>query len=163
MATKRKHETHEIQLQQTANLNKDITDILTEVGWFEKVQGQIHKYNAYSKAVREIAAYPKRIESVCINPIQSNPLRMTDSIRYITSFTHSKGAEAALLDGVGKKLSKKIDEILRTGSLCKLEKLKADEQLSAMRLISRVSGVGPSAGMYACSNRYHVTRRQLDT
>jgi DNA polymerase/3'-5' exonuclease PolX len=79
--------------------------------------------------VRELSSLPKRIES---------------------------GDEAEKIDGIGKKLAKKIDEILTTGSLKKLEKMQADELLAAMRLVSRVSGVGPSAGTVSVLSHTHT-------
>ncbi|GAM19229.1 hypothetical protein SAMD00019534_024040 [Acytostelium subglobosum LB1] len=47
------------------------------------------------------------------------------------------------LDGVGVKLAKKIQEILDTGKLKKLEKLNSNEKLLAINTISKVSGIGP--------------------
>ena len=62
---------------------------------YEKnVSKNIHKHNAYRKAANSIAAYGKRISS---------------------------GAEARKLDGVGKKISDKIDEFISTGKLRKLD------------------------------------------
>lgn len=43
---------------------------------------------------------------------------------------------------LGKKISKKIDEILETGSLQKLEKMKADPKIQAVNQLCKVSGVG---------------------
>ena len=39
----------------------------------------------------------------------------------------SSGKEAAKLPGVGKKISEKIDELLTTGKLKKIEKIENDE------------------------------------
>ncbi|KAJ3074724.1 hypothetical protein HK102_005733, partial [Quaeritorhiza haematococci] len=100
------------------NHNEDITKILAELGQSEKNSGQIFKANAYFKAVRAISGYHKRLES---------------------------GAEAKKLEGVGDKIAKKVDEILKTGKLQRLERDKADETLQAINLISKVSGIGPVA------------------
>ena len=86
---------------------------------YEKVQGNIHKYNAYAKAAKEISLLPTALTS---------------------------GKEASKIDGVGKKIAKKIDGILETGVLAKLEEYKQDEEIRAMVLVSRISGVGPTAG-----------------
>ncbi len=89
------------------------------MGRYEEESGQKHKANAYDKAVKALASLDHAVTS---------------------------GAEAAKIDGIGIKLTKKIDEILATGKLQKLEKLKQDPDLAAIRLISRVSGIGPKSG-----------------
>lgn len=52
------------------------------------------------------------------------------------------------LDGIGVKIAKKIQEILDTGKLNKLEKLLANPDIVAVNLLCRVSGVGPQAAQY---------------
>jgi DNA polymerase/3'-5' exonuclease PolX len=74
-------------------------DILLAVGENERAAGRQVKYKVYVKAVNSIAAYPTRITS---------------------------GAEARKLDGIGEKIAAKIDEILQTGELQKLEQAKKD-------------------------------------
>lgn len=62
---------------------------------YEKnVTRNIYKCNAYRKAASALAKYGKRIKS---------------------------GEEAQQLDGIGDKISKKIDEFLGTGKLKKLD------------------------------------------
>lgn len=62
---------------------------------YEKnVSRNIHKYNAYRKAASALAKHDTRIKS---------------------------GEEARKLDGIGDKISKKIDEFLETGKLRKLD------------------------------------------
>lgn len=62
---------------------------------YEKnVSRNIHKYNAYRKAASALAKHATRIKS---------------------------GEEARKLDGIGDKISKKIDEFLNTGKLKKLD------------------------------------------
>jgi DNA polymerase/3'-5' exonuclease PolX len=66
-----------------------------ELANFEKnVSRNIHKFNAYRKAGTTIAKHPTKLNS---------------------------GEEAEKLPGVGKKIAAKIDEILATGKLRKLE------------------------------------------
>eukprot|EP01125_Pyxidicula_operculata_P003888 TRINITY_DN1543_c0_g1_i2.p1 TRINITY_DN1543_c0_g1~~TRINITY_DN1543_c0_g1_i2.p1 ORF type:complete len:284 (-),score=35.40 TRINITY_DN1543_c0_g1_i2:299-1150(-) len=99
------------------NYNEKITKILKELGKTEKNLGNIHKYHAYQTAVSSISAYHKPLES---------------------------GVEAEkALDGVGKKISCKIQEILDTGKLKKLEKYQTDERVVAVNLFCKIIGVGP--------------------
>jgi DNA polymerase beta len=84
---------------------------------FEKNQGDMHRFYAYTKAVNTLKNYRKKIES---------------------------GAEARQLPGIGPRIAEKIDEILRTSELRQLEALKADERLAAVGLLARVPGIGPA-------------------
>jgi DNA polymerase beta len=69
----------------------------TELANYERnVNRNIYKYNAYRNAAIALAAHPTRVQS---------------------------GEEARKLNGVGDKISKKIDEFLQTGKLQKLEKV----------------------------------------
>ena len=65
-----------------------MTDILLQVGENERTAGRHVKYNVYVKAVNALKSHPTKITS---------------------------GAEAQKLDGIGKKIGLKIDEILKTG------------------------------------------------
>ncbi|XP_038061153.1 DNA polymerase beta-like [Patiria miniata] len=104
---------------QNENPNKELVDVLSELANYEKnVTRQMHKYNAYRKAASTIAKHPDKISS---------------------------GKEAKKLDGVGEKIAKKIDEILATGKLQKLEKIRADDTSVAINLMTRVTGIGPAA------------------
>ncbi|XP_045447339.1 DNA polymerase beta-like [Melitaea cinxia] len=99
------------------NLNRDFCDFLMELADYEKnVSRNIHKFNAYKKAASVLASHSKRIES---------------------------GEEAKKLNGIGEKISKKIDEFLQTGKLRKLENIHQDENAQALSLLTRVSGIGP--------------------
>ncbi|XP_047989806.1 DNA polymerase beta-like [Leguminivora glycinivorella] len=101
----------------TDNLNGDFCDFLMELAEYEKnVSRNIHKYNAYRKAASVLASHSKRIES---------------------------GDEAKKLNGIGDKISKKIDEFLQTGKLQKLENIHHDEDAQSISLLTRVSGIGP--------------------
>jgi DNA polymerase beta len=101
------------------NPNKDICDMLMELASYERNVGRnIHKSNAYKKAAGAVSKHPTRISS---------------------------GAEARKLDGVGEKIAKKIDEILATGKLNKLEKIRSSDESKAITFLTEVSGIGPSA------------------
>ncbi|KAJ3041246.1 hypothetical protein HK097_002307 [Rhizophlyctis rosea] len=99
------------------NHNTDITDALRELEKNEHALGQIHKANIYRKAAQVISKYHKRIES---------------------------GKEAQTLSGVGVKIGQKIDELLETGKLERLEKDAQDPKLATIKLFERVMGVGYS-------------------
>jgi DNA polymerase beta len=49
-----------------------------------------------------------------------------------------QGTEAQKLDGIGKKIGLKIDEILATGKLKKLDTLNLDPTTKALNLIQQV-------------------------
>nr|XP_023027324.1 DNA polymerase beta-like [Leptinotarsa decemlineata] len=100
------------------NHNNDICEVLTELADYEKnVSRNIYKYNAYRKAAGVLAEHPLRIRS---------------------------GDEAKNLSGIGKKIAKKIDEILSTGKLRKLENIHSDSKNAAINLLTRVTGIGPA-------------------
>ncbi|KAK4877994.1 hypothetical protein RN001_010500 [Aquatica leii] len=100
------------------NVNHDFCEFLSELAEYEKnVNRNIYKYNAYRKAASVLAAHPTRIKS---------------------------GKEARALNGVGDKISKKIDEFLQTGKLQKLENIHNDASSTAINLLTRVSGIGPA-------------------
>ncbi|XP_059168990.1 DNA polymerase beta-like [Physella acuta] len=104
---------------ETDNPNSDFCDFLMELANYEKnVTRAIHKYNVYRKAAGVLAKHPVRIQS---------------------------GAEAKKLDGIGEKISKKIDEFINTGKLKKLEKIRADDSNMAINELTKVTGIGPAA------------------
>ncbi|KAH3761946.1 DNA polymerase beta [Pelomyxa schiedti] len=110
----------DVPTAQSVNHNKLITDILEEVATNEKNNGQVHKYHAYLKAVNALKVHPQPVRS---------------------------GAEARDLSGIGVKIEKKIQEILDTHKLCKLEKFRNDERQVAINLLCRVPGFGPKAAV----------------
>ena len=84
-------------------LNIFSLSFFTELADYERnVNRNIYKYNAYRNAATALAAHPTRIQS---------------------------GEEARKLNGVGAKISKKIDEFLETGKLQKLEKVCSSYEL----------------------------------
>lgn len=60
------------------------------------------------------------------------------------------------LDGVGVKIAKKIQEILDTGKLNKLDKMLAKPEIQAINLYCRISGVGQAAAKYARILLFHL-------
>jgi DNA polymerase beta len=117
---KKKLKTHttEIQAQPHPNYNKQLTDVLEEMEKIEANRGDIHRARAYQKAVRALKNHATKVTS---------------------------GAEARRLDGVGAKTAAKIDEILSTGRLVRLEDELKDENTRAINELCRISGVGPAA------------------
>jgi len=100
------------------NPNADFCEALIELAnWEKNVNRNHHKHNAYRKAASAIALLPSRIKS---------------------------GDEAKKLPGVGEKISKKLDEIISTGGLQKLDKIRADDSSVAINLLTRVAGIGPA-------------------
>ena len=82
---------------------------------YEKNNGSFQKYKTYTRAASALKNHPKRVKS---------------------------GEEAKKLDGIGAKIAKKIDEILSTGKLCKLEKYLADPKVQAINRVAMITGVG---------------------
>ncbi|KAJ3031203.1 hypothetical protein HDV00_008486 [Rhizophlyctis rosea] len=89
--------------------------MLNELQKNERALGQIYKANAYAKAIRSISRVPETITS---------------------------GAQALKLPGVGAKIAAKIDELLQTGKLERIERDSLDPKLSAIKLFERVLGIG---------------------
>ncbi|KAK6187459.1 hypothetical protein SNE40_005484 [Patella caerulea] len=103
----------------TDNPNADFCDFLMELANYEKnVNRQMHKYNVYRKAAGLLNKHPTRIKS---------------------------GDEAKKLEGIGKQIGKKIDEFIATGSLAKLDKIRASDTNVAITELTKVTGVGPAA------------------
>ncbi|XP_060533712.1 DNA polymerase beta-like [Cylas formicarius] len=100
------------------NLNQDFCDFLIELAEHELNVNRNHfKGQVYKNAARVLAAHPTRIKS---------------------------GEEAKHLKGIGKKIALKIDEYLQTGKLKKLENIHHDDKGNAIKLLTRVSGIGPA-------------------
>ena len=94
------------------NHNTDFCDALMEIAAYEKnVNRNSHKYNAYRKAAEILSKLDHRIES---------------------------GAEAQQLPGVGASIARKIDEIIQTGKLKKLDLIRDDDESVAVNQLTRV-------------------------
>ncbi|KAK2185306.1 hypothetical protein NP493_240g01043 [Ridgeia piscesae] len=97
-----------------------------ELANYEKnVTRQMHKYNAYRKAAGVLAKHPTKIKS-------GAEAKKLASSEYIDR------------DGIGEKIAKKIDEVLATGKLQKLEKIRADDTSVAINELTKVTGIGPA-------------------
>ena len=101
------------------NPNHEFCDILNELSIFERtVENNTFKANAYKKAASAIAKHPTKLTSQ---------------------------EEALKIPGVGKQIGLKFGEFLKTGTLEKLNKIKKDDNASAITELTRVSGIGPVA------------------
>ncbi len=56
--------------------------------------------------------------------------------------THTHTHTHPVQSGVGDKIAKKIDEILQTGKLAKLEKIRSSESSQAINFLTEVTGIG---------------------
>ncbi len=52
------------------------------------------------------------------------------------------GEDARRLQGIGKRIAGKIDELLASGHISKLDEIRGDEVNKAVSELSQVSGVG---------------------
>lgn len=105
--------------EEACNYNEDITTILEEL---EKHSTDKYRTKAYEKAITNISAYPKRIESV---------------------------AEALTISGVGKGIGEKIGEILATGTLQEYERIKKmyPDLDATLALFQKIYSVGPKTAL----------------
>ena len=99
--------------------NHRIEAMLLELAETEKVKGDNVRAGAYFKAAKAVREHPSPI-------------------------TDGKKA-AKELKGVGKKIAEKIDELLSTGKLARLERERGDAGTSSLRQLQRVSGIGIKA------------------
>ena len=98
------------------NHNAELCKILSDLGEIEKNKGDRIRWKAYRTAVEALSALDAAVTS---------------------------GTAAMKLPGVGKKIAQKIDEILATGKLQKLETAKEDPVVMATALFTKVIGIGP--------------------
>ena len=80
------------------------------------MNNNLFKHNAYRKAAQTLAGLDYRIKD---------------------------GSEAKKLSGVGEKIAQKLDEMIQTGKLAKLETILSDETYVGVNLLQRVAGIGP--------------------
>ena len=100
------------------NPNADFCEALIELAnWEKNVNRNQHKSNAYRKAAQVLSNLDYRISS---------------------------GSEAKALQGIGEKIAKKIDEIIETGKLKKLDTIRNDDETVAVNDLTRVAGIGPA-------------------
>lgn len=97
--------------------NLRIHEMLLELAEVEKVKGDSVRAGTYYKAARAVKEWPETI-------------------------TDGKTA-AKQIKGVGLKIGEKIDELLSTGKLERLERERGDAGQSALKELQRVSGIGP--------------------
>ena len=83
------------------NHNADFCEALIELATWEKnVNRNQHKSNAYRKAAETLSKLDHRIEN---------------------------GKEARKLPGIGQKIADKLDEMIETGKLKKLDNIRTDD------------------------------------
>lgn len=122
------------------NYNADISKILTELGEIKKNLGDRFKYQQYMTAVESLTAYPKRV---------SSGIYLFIYVVFLVSLiSYFVGEEALKLDGVGYKISKKIQEILDTKSLKELDQAKHDPRIHAINELCQIHGIGSETARY---------------
>jgi DNA polymerase (family 10) len=102
--------------------NKELADVFTLIANLLEIKGEvIYKILAYRKAADTLTAYPRAVKDVWAESGQ-------------------KGLKE--IPGVGAAIAEKIDELLSTGKLAFLEKLKAEVPESLAGLL-QVPDLGP--------------------
>jgi len=102
----------------SSNLNTVFCEALTELAeWEKNVNRNQFKSNAYRKASAAIASLDYRLTS---------------------------GEEAKRIPGVGNKIAEKIEEIIHTGKLRKLEHIRQDDETTVVNIFNSVVGIGPA-------------------
>ena len=96
--------------------NERIHKMLIDLADSEKIKGDSVRSGTYYKAAHAVKTHTAKITS---------------------------GKEAEKIKGVGKKISAKIDELLTTGKLDRLEREKSDPHAASLKELQRVSGIGP--------------------
>ena len=113
------------------NRNKHITDILQEMTTIYDLLGDDFREMAYNRVCGILQTHPTKI------------LDMNEIIK---------------LPGVGKGFVDKINEILQSGKLEKLESFKKDAKLCALINLARIWGMGPKGAR----NLYEVGFRNVE-
>ncbi len=101
--------------------NSEIAKIFYHLSVFEVMRGEVFKARAYDKAARMIEGYGKEMQEV-----------------------DAQGGLKALqeIEGIGKAISEKIEELLKTGKLHLYEERKKEFPIDLDALTS-IEGVGP--------------------
>ena len=98
--------------------NTEVAAALVEIADLLDLLGERFKPEAYRRAARSIEALPEGLERIAAR------------------------GELRSVPGVGEAISEKIDELLRSGSLAYLERLRAQFPAGVLELM-RLPGVGP--------------------
>jgi DNA polymerase/3'-5' exonuclease PolX len=96
--------------------NQQMIEVLKAIADIERVKGDTFRHRAYINAIRSIKDYSKEITS---------------------------GKEALELEGIGKSIAAKIDELIETGQVKKLIKLEKDPLIKSRKIFQNISGFGP--------------------
>jgi len=117
--------------------NKQIADIFTELADLLDIQGENHfKVRAYRNAARVIESQSRPMTSMLDN-----------------------GEDLTRLPAIGKEIAAKITQIVQTGKLDKLEKLK--KKLPAgLRAMLSIEGLGPKR-VKMLYDKLHITDPQM--
>lgn len=120
--------------------NKKIIQFLTELADMEKTKQNRYKERAYRNAIKSIECYFGEILS---------------------------GSDALMLDGVGKSIAGKIQEIIDTGYVQKLKEWKNDNKglYKAVAKLCSVGGIGPvfAKSLYTEYNISNITQLRNQT
>jgi ribosomal protein S13 len=113
------------------NHNSHLTDKLERLEELNSALADKWREYAYRKAVGILKKYPKRVE------------------------TAVDLADLAKIQGIGKKMIRKIAEILDTGTLEKLENMENDERIKTIEIFAKIHGVG-GATAAKCTKNYII-------
>ena len=113
------------------SLNQDFVDFLMELSNYEKnVNRNTFKGNAYKKVKILIFEFVvTKLSFLTFDIIKLsyslNSFKLIQAAGVVAKLDYriSSGEEAKKLDGIGQRISEKIDEFLKTGKLNKLEKV----------------------------------------
>lgn len=98
-------------------INQRISSILNEMSRLEYAKGEKYRSSAYKKAAKTVKMHPTQLTS---------------------------GKEALKLPGIGIKIAAKIDEIIETQQLQKLQSYYNDPEIKALDELASIPGIGPA-------------------
>lgn len=107
----------------------DVVDIFAALAEVNTLLGEQFKVKSYTTAIHSLRNEERRLLST--NPNNTDSADLTS------------GKQVAHLPGIGAKLVKKIDEIIKTGKLQELEEMKKLPALVAVQELTKVHGIGP--------------------